>query len=56
MTGVKAGAVDAVKTELWIVINAAHQMACGYGLSSADVDRLDRAHDFLLRVLDEVQA
>lgn len=56
MSSLATAAVEAVKTELWIVIHAADRMACGYTLQQSDIDRLDKAHAFLLRVLDEVQS
>jgi hypothetical protein len=52
--GIKLAAVEAVKAELWIIIKAAEKMANGYYLPPEDTERLGEAHDFILRVLDEV--
>ena len=45
-------AVRALRRELWIVLQAAHHMAAGYGLAWDDYDRLHQAHQFILTVLE----
>ena len=42
----------ALRRELWIVLNAAHRMAAGYGLAWPDYDRLHQAHQFILKVME----
>lgn len=46
--------VRAFRQELWIILNAAHRMAAGYGLAWSDYDRLHEAHQHVLRVLEVV--
>ena len=45
-------AVRALRRELWIILQAAHRMAAGYGISGDDMDRLHQAHQFVLTVLE----
>lgn len=47
--------VRAFRRELWIILNAAHRMAAGYGLASSDYDRLHEAHQHVLKVLEVVE-
>lgn len=42
----------ALRRELWIVLNAAHRMAAGYGITWSDFDRLHHAHQFIITVLE----
>jgi len=48
----KQAPVKAFERELWIILNAAHRMAAGYGLTWSDYDRLHLAHGHVLRVLE----
>lgn len=50
----KQAAVTALQRELWIVLQAAHQMAAQRGLLWDDYDRIHEAHQHILRVLEEV--
>jgi hypothetical protein len=45
-------AVRAFRRELWIILQAAHRMAAGYGITGDDMDRLHQAHQFILTVLE----
>lgn len=46
--------VRAFRRELWIILNAAHRMAAGYGLAWSDYERLHAAHQHVLTVLEVV--
>lgn len=54
-TALARAAVKALRTELWIILQAAHRIAGGYGLSWQDYERLHEAHQHVLTVLREVR-
>lgn len=44
--------VRAFRNELFIILNAAHRMAAGYGVSWDDYDRIHEAHQHVIKVLE----
>lgn len=53
-SNLREAAITALQRELWIVLQAAHQMAANHSLKWEDYDRIHEAHQHILRVLQEV--
>lgn len=53
-TTLDAAALKALRVELGIILQAAHRVAAGYGLAWDDFDRVHVAHQFVIRVLAEM--
>lgn len=47
----RKAAATALIRELWIILQAAKQLAAGYGLSGKDNDRLHQAHQHVMATL-----
>ncbi len=53
-TTLDAAALAALRVELGIILQAAHRVAAGYGLTWPDFDRVHAAHQFVIRILAEM--
>jgi hypothetical protein len=51
----RSGAIQALDTELAIVVAAADRQAAGYGLAFDDYTRLHQAHQFLICILGNLR-